>query len=314
MLHFVKNYHHNNVNLIHCFVVYDNTGGDDVPLVKENDDTEDEQKKVQFEERGTKDLKTLFRGYCLVIDNISKPNTEDKVNNPGEANNEQSAEIAAINKQNIEHIFGKMFGFHVQYYTQLTVSAIKQLLFLISQIDHSKFTSLVIITLCRGCGDTVYCANFDKTKEKMELNEIASYFSDKSCPSLMDKPVILLHDIWQQQPSALELQDIWQQASSWGSALFGGDVKDNSNDLPTISNLYRVVCHSPEVFQKDNGASLFIKLLCQEVEVGPDVSFNAVLGHTISLLKLEERVTVKILKYYGDMDYCFYPLPPLTLR
>ena len=130
----------------------------------------------------------------------------------------------------------------------------------------------------------------------------------------MDKPVILLYDIWQQQPSALELQDIWQQASSWGSALFGGNVKDNSNDLPTISNLYRVVCHSPEVFQKDNGASLFIKLLCQEVEVGPDVSFNAVLSHTISLLKLEERVTVKILKYYGDMDYCFYPLPPLTLR
>ena len=295
--------------------MYDNTGDDDVPLVKENDDNENKEKDVQCEEKRTKDLKTLFRGYCLVIDNISKPNTEDKTKNPSEAkpNNEQSAEMTALNKQNIEHIFGKIFGFHVQYYTQLTVSAIKKLLFLMSQIDHSKFMSLVIIMLCRGCDDAVYCANFDKTKEKIELNEIASYFSDDSCPSLMDKPVILLHDIWQQQASTLELQDIWQQASSWGSALFGGDVKNNSNDLPTISNLYRVVCHSPEVFQKD-GVSLFIKLLCQEVEVGPDVSFNDVLNHTISVLKLEERVTVKTMKYYGDMDYCFYPLPPLTLR
>ena len=274
---------------------------DDIPLLK--DDYDDDEpisgNEIKCDVEKLDKSKMLFRGYCIVIDNISQPVPTDKASNPGKDNSKQSIPMEPIsnqNKQNVEHIFGDLFGFHVQYYTQLTVSAIKRLLNFVSQVDHSKFTGLIIVTLCRGYGDAIYCAEFEKTKEKISLNEIAQYFSDENCPDLMSKPVILLHDIWQQPPPR-------------DSTAHRGNTGERTVDVSIISCIYRIVCHCPEALQSENGISFFLKLLRQEAEL-KNVLLKDMLERTM-LNVMAERVLVR---YDGDMKYPLWPLQEMTLR
>lgn len=273
---------------------------DDIPLLKEDyDDEPISSNEIKCDIEKWDESKRLFRGYCIVIDNISQPEPTDKAANPGKDNNGQSIAMnpfSSLNKQNVEHIFGDVFGFHVQYYTQLTASAIKRLLNFVSQVDHSKFTGLVIVTLCRGYGDAIYCAEFEKTKEKISLNEIAQYFSDENCPDLIGKPVILLHDIWQQPPPR-------------DSRTSRGNTGERTVDIPIISCIYRIVCHCPEALQSENGISFFLKLLRQEAE-HKNVSLKDMLERTM-LNVMSERVMVR---YDGDMEYPLCQLQELTLR
>ena len=227
--------------------------------------------------------KKFFRGYCIVIDNISRPRPNDETNNSEDTTD-------PLNKQNIEHVFGKIFGFHVQYYTQLTVGAIKRLLEFVRLADHAKFTGLVIITLCRGYNNTIYCSEFDKTKEKISIDEISSYFSDENA-LLIGQPVIFLHDIWQQSQSMT-------QQSNTGEDRF---------DVSTISGLYRIVCYCPEGLQNENGISTFIKLLYHEVR--ENALLKDMLERTISQV-MSKRASVWC---EGDM-VPLHPLQELTER
>ena len=261
------------------------TDDDVTPLLEENchEDEPTPEIKTKCDVENLDEYKKFFRGYFIVIDNISRPKPNDKTNNSEDTTD-------PLNKQNIEHVFGKVFGFHVQYYTQLTVGAIKQLLEFVRLADHSKFTGLVIITLCRGYNSTIYCSEFNKTKEMISIDEISSYFSDENA-LLMDKPVIFLHDIWQQSQSMAHQSN----------------TGEDRVDVSMISGLYRIVCHCPETLQNQNGISFFIKSLRQEA------SENTLLKDALEHTMFQVTSKHADVRPEGDM-VPLSPLPKLTER
>ena len=109
---------------------------------------------------------TIPRGYCIIIDNYSEAEdgSEDCI-------------------QNL-----KCLGFHVERFNQLNVNSIRMLLQFVSKLDHSNYSSLMVIARGRGEGGVMY----GNDNKKIALGEFVTYFSTEDCSSLQHKPKLFL--------------------------------------------------------------------------------------------------------------------------
>ncbi|KAJ8407431.1 hypothetical protein AAFF_G00272880 [Aldrovandia affinis] len=111
-------------------------------------------------------------GQCIIINNKNFDRTTGmNVRNGTDADCE-----------NMMKVFGKL-GYKVEVYNDQTVGQIKQLLYTVSQDDHSRSASFVCVLLSHGDEGI-----FFGTDGSVQLKVLTGYFKGDHCTSLVGKP------------------------------------------------------------------------------------------------------------------------------
>ena len=111
------------------------------------------------------------RGQCIIINNEEFKTLEKRTGSRKDTDD-------------LEEVFKNKLGFKVRIYSNLTSDGIHKLLKERQQKRYTKYYCLFVIIMSHGCQKGIYGTD----EQCISIDEIQSYFTSNSCPTLKGKP------------------------------------------------------------------------------------------------------------------------------